>query len=155
MGYLYGCVVRAVWPGTPPVIDVFVLVGMGALLAGTTHAPIMAIIMLFEMTLDYEIILPLMLACVVAHYTADAIEPASIYSESLKRKGAAFMRQQLTALRVEDLMKKDPVTIPEVSRFGDIAASFLTNRFQLSVRRGRRAAVHRGDLAARREELSE
>lgn len=129
MGYLFGLVVRAVWPGTPPVVDVFVLVGMGALLAGTTHAPIMAIIMLFEMTLDYEIILPLMLACVVAHYTADAIEPASIYSESLKRKGAAFMRQQLTALRVADLMKKDPVSVPEVSRFAEIAESFLTHRF--------------------------
>ena len=129
LGYLFGYAVRAVWPGTPPVVDVFVLVGMGALLAGTTHAPIMAIIMLFEMTLDYEIILPLMLACVVAHYTADAIEPASIYSESLKRKGAAFMRQQLTALRVEDLMKKDPVTVPEVSRFAEIAEKFLTNRF--------------------------
>ena len=142
MGYLFGYVVRAVWPGTPPVIDVFVLVGMGALLAGTTHAPIMAIIILFEMTLDYDIILPLMLACVVAHYTADAIEPASIYSESLKRKGAAFMRQQLTALRVEDLMKKDPVAVPEVSRFGEIAASFLTNRFNylFVVSEGRRFA---------------
>ena len=129
VGYLFALAVRAVWPGTPPVIDVFVLVGMGALLAGTTHAPIMAIIIVYEMTRDYDIIPPLMLACVVAHYTADAIEPASIYSESLKRKGAAFMRQQLTALRVADLMRKDPVTVPEVSRFTEIAASFLTNRF--------------------------
>ncbi len=129
MGYLYGVLVRAVWPGTPPVADVFILVGMGALLAGTTHAPIMAIIMLFEMTLDYGIILPLMLACVVAHYTANAIEPASIYSESLKRKGAAFMRQQLTGLKVADLMKKDPVTVPEISTFNQIAENFLTNRF--------------------------
>ncbi len=129
LGYLYGVVVRIVWPGSPPVAEVFILVGMGAFLAGTTHAPIMAIIMLFEMTLDYNIILPLMLACVVAHYTANAIEPASIYSESLKRKGAAFMRQQLTGLRVADLMKKNPVTVPEISPFNQIAESFLTNRF--------------------------
>ena len=129
LGYLFGGGVHAVWPGAPPVVTVFVLVGMGALLAATTHAPIMAIIMLFEMTLDYDIILPLMLACVVAHYTASAIEPASIYSESLKRKGAAFMRQQLAALRVADLMKKDPVAVPEISRFTDIAENFLTNRF--------------------------
>lgn len=129
MGYLFGTAVQAVWPGHPPVLSVFILVGMGALLAGTTHAPIMAIIILFEITLDYDIILPLMLACVVAHYTASAVEPASIYSDSLKRKGAAFMRQQLTSLRVADLMKKDPVAVGEVSRFTDIAQSFLTNRF--------------------------
>ena len=128
-GYLFGELVQHVWPGTPPVLSVFTLVGMGAFLAATTHAPIMAIIMLFEMTLDYDIILPLMLACVVAHYTATAIEPASIYSESLKRKGAAFVRQQLAALRVQDLMKKDPVAVPEASRFAEIAENFLTNRF--------------------------
>ena len=128
LGYLYGLAVQAVWPGPPPVLSVFILVGMGALLAGTTHAPIMAIIILFEITLDYDIILPLMLACVVAHYTASAVEPASIYSESLKRKGAAFMRQQLTALRVADLMKKDPVAVGEIARFTDIAQNFLTHR---------------------------
>ncbi len=129
LGYLFGELVQHVWPGTPPVLSVFTLVGMGAFLAATTHAPIMAIIILYEMTRDYDIILPLMLACVVAHYTATAIEPASIYSESLKRKGAAFVRQQLAALRVADLMKKDPLAVPEVSRFAEIAENFLTNRF--------------------------
>ena len=130
IGYIFGTGVLAVWPGhTLPVLNVFTLVGMGAFLAATTHAPIMAIIMLFEMTLDYEIILPLMLACVIAHYTSTAFEPASIYSESLKRKGAAYVRQQLASLRVADLMKKNPVAVGEVSRFAEIAENFLTNRF--------------------------
>ncbi len=130
LGYLFGWGVDLIWPGhVPPTLSVFTLVGMGAFLSATTHAPIMAIIMLFEMTLDYEIILPLMLACVVAHYVATAVEPASIYSESLKRKGAAFVRQQLADLRVSDLMKKDPVTVGEVSSFAEVAENFLTNRF--------------------------
>ena len=130
LGYLFGQGVDALWPGhTQPVLSVFTLVGMGAFLSATTHAPIMAIIMLFEMTLDYDIILPLMLACVVAHYVASAVEPASIYSDSLKRKGAAFVRQQLAALRVADLMKRDPVTVGEVSSFAEVAENFLTNRF--------------------------
>ena len=130
LGYLFGQGVDALWPGhTPPVLSVFTLVGMGAFLSATTHAPIMAIIMLFEMTLDYDIILPLMLACVVAHYVATAVEPASIYSDSLKRKGAAFVRQQLAALRVADLMKRDPVSVGEVSSFAEVAENFLTNRF--------------------------
>ena len=130
LGYIFGQGVDAVWPGhTAPVLNVFTLVGMGAFLSATTHAPIMAIIMLFEMTLDYEIILPLMLACVVAHYVATAVEPASIYSDSLKRKGAAFMRQQLSEMRVADLMKKDPVAVGEISPFAEVAENFLTNRF--------------------------
>ncbi len=57
---------------------------MGAFLAATTHAPIMAIIMIFELTLDYQIILPLMLACVVGYYTSVGFEKRSIYSEALK-----------------------------------------------------------------------
>ncbi len=130
IGYLFGEGVDALWPGAnAPVLSVFTLVGMGAFLSATTHAPIMAIIMLFEMTLDYEIILPLMLACVVAHYVSTAIESASIYSDSLKRKGAAFVRQQLADLRVADLMKKDPVAVGEISPFAEVAENFLTNRF--------------------------
>ncbi len=130
MGYLFGLGVHAVWPGhLPPVLSVFTLVGMGALLAATTHAPIMAIIMLYELTRDYDIILPLMLACVVAHYTSQALEPNSIYSESLRRKGADFVRRRLASLRVSDLMKKDAASVQENSRFTEIAESFLTNRF--------------------------
>ncbi len=130
IGYLFGIGVQALWPGAaPPVLNVFTLVGMGALLAATTHAPIMAIIMLFELTQDYQIILPLMLACVVAHYTSQALEPNSIYSESLRRKGADFVRRQLASLRVIDLMKKDAACVRETSRFTEIAENFLTNRF--------------------------
>ncbi len=94
-----------------------------------------------------------MLACVVAHYVATAFEPASIYSESLKRKGAAFVRQQLAALRVADLMKKDPVAVREVSSFAEIAENFLTNRFNYLYVVGERPPIQGGDFPARREEL--
>ena len=143
IGYLFGLGVRALWPGTPPVVSVFILVGMGALLAATTHAPIMAIIMLFEMTLDYNIILPLMLACVVAHYTASAVEPASIYSESLKRKGAAYVRQQLASLRVADLMKKNPVSVRRGVPFHGDRRDVPDQSLQLPLRRRRRQACSR------------
>ena len=90
---------------------------MGAFLAATTHAPIMAIIMIFELTLDYQIILPLMLACVVGYYTSVSIEKRSIYAEALKRKGAGDYRQQLAELHVRDLMKPDPLTIQPTRAF--------------------------------------
>jgi CIC family chloride channel protein len=102
---------------------------MGALLAATTHAPIMAIIMLFELTLDYQIILPLMLACVVAHYTCLAFEKDSIYAESLQRKGADVFRRQFAQVRVAELMKPDPPSVQENAAFHAIARSFIAHRF--------------------------
>ena len=50
------------------------MIGMGAFLAAVTHAPLMAIIMSFEMTLSYDSILPLMLCSVIAYFTARSIE---------------------------------------------------------------------------------
>jgi CIC family chloride channel protein len=59
---------------------------MGGFLAATTHAPLTSILMLFEMTADYQIVLPLMLACVIAHYTAKVYRRGeSIYHASLTR----------------------------------------------------------------------
>ena len=129
LGSLVGQGVQAIWPGQPISSQAFAIIGMGALLAATTHAPIMAIIMLFELTLDYQIILPLMLACVVAHYTCLAFERKSIYADSLKRKGGGLFRQQLEGLRVAAFMKPNPGSIRENARFREIAERFVANRF--------------------------
>ena len=107
----------------------FALVGMGAFLAATTHAPIMAIIMIFELTLDYQIILPLMLACVVGYYTSISIEKRSIYAEALKRKGAGDYRKQLAELHVRDLMKENPLTVSPNAGFSEIGEKFIATRF--------------------------
>jgi CIC family chloride channel protein len=63
------------------VISGYVMVGMGAFLASVTYAPLMCILMIFEMTLSYEVILPLMLACVIGHHIAQSIRPHSIYTQ--------------------------------------------------------------------------
>jgi len=128
-GYLFALAAAPLWPGLPLVPSAFALVGMGALLAGTTHAPLMAILLLFEMTLDYQIILPLMLSCVVAHYVSRGLYPKSIYAESLRRKGEGVFDAQLSSLRVADLMKPDPVSVSESAPFLEIAQSFIRNQF--------------------------
>ena len=89
----------------------------------------MAMLMLFELTLDYQIILPLMLGSVIAYYTSIGIERRSIYSESLARKGAGVFDEQLAHLRVGDLMKNDPPTVLATARFDEIAESFILHRF--------------------------
>ena len=129
LGYLFGVVALHLPGGLALNPSAFALVGMGAFLAATTHAPIMAIIMIFELTLDYQIILPLMLACVIGYYTSVGFEKRSIYSEALKRKGAGDYRHQLAELHVRDLMKPDPLTVTPTARFAEIGEKFVANRF--------------------------
>jgi CIC family chloride channel protein len=129
LGYLFGTLWHLL-PGQGTMnASALALVGMGAFLAATTHAPIMAIIMIFEVTLDYQIILPLMLACVIGYYTSVSIEKRSIYSEALKRKGAGGFRHHLSEMLVRELMKPNPVTIAPTARFTEIAEKFIANRF--------------------------
>ncbi len=128
LGQLFGVAASHVPLGLAINPSAFALVGMGAFLAATTHAPIMAIIMIFELTLDYQIILPLMLACVIGYYTSVSFEKRSIYSEALKRKGAGDYRHQLAELHVRDLMKPDPLTVTPLARFDEIVEKFVANR---------------------------
>jgi len=126
LGYLYGFAVHAVWPLGAADPQAFALVGMGALLAAASHAPVMAIILLFEMTLSYDIILPLMLCSVVAYYTARGIQDQSLYSESLQKK-AAEQPVHLPGV-VADLVKAQVTTVRQTARFEAIAEEFLQSR---------------------------
>lgn len=65
----------------------YALVGMGAVVAGTTHGPISAILIIFELTNDYQIIPPLMTACILSVLLASWLQPTSIYTERLRRGG--------------------------------------------------------------------
>lgn len=88
IGAAVGGLAHAAWsqlfPGTATTPGAFALVGMGGLLPATTHAPLTAILMVLEITLDYDVVLSLMLACVSAHYTARTYRGArSVYFEVL------------------------------------------------------------------------
>ena len=128
IGYLFGTAVHAVWPAAAVDPGAFALVGMGAFLSAASRAPVMAVIMLFEMTLSYDIILPLMLCNVIAYYTAKGVAGESLYSASLRRKAAAEPAATLAAARVQDLMKVDPPVIPAGAHFAEIAEKFLSVR---------------------------
>ena len=127
-GYLFGTGVHALWPASGVDPGAFALVGMGAFLSAASRAPVMAVIMLFEMTLSYDIILPLMLCNVIAYYTAKGVAGESLYSASLRRKAAAEPAAAFAATRVSDLMRLDPPTIPPAARFAEIAERFLSVR---------------------------
>jgi chloride channel protein, CIC family len=84
LGLIAGSVVHALWPGSSlPVV--YAVVGMGTFLAATTHAPLMSFLIVFEMTLEYQLVPALMLACLTAYHVSRAIRLESIYHEALHR----------------------------------------------------------------------
>lgn len=128
-GFLFGTAVHMVWPVAGVDARAFALVGMGAFLAAVSHAPVMAIIMLFEMTLSYDILLPLMLCSVVAYFTARSLENLSLYSESLKRKAAAEPRSlDWRGDSVQSLMREDPPRLSPEASFAEVARRFVASR---------------------------
>jgi chloride channel protein, CIC family len=129
-GILYGQAVLYFAPqlGADPTI--YGLVGMGAFLAATTGAPLMAILMVFELTLSYGIVPFLMFASVLAYYCSSIFEKRFIYGESLERKGAAFFNRQLAEISILDLIRKDPLTLAKNATFAEIAQAFVQSRFQ-------------------------
>jgi CIC family chloride channel protein len=86
LGGLFGQLIGAGAPGRA-VPASYALVGMAAVFAATSHAPITAILTLFEMTRDYNIILPLMLASVISAIAARHLLGDSIYTVKLSRRG--------------------------------------------------------------------
>jgi CIC family chloride channel protein len=82
LGALYGNILAGVSSLSDTTVASYAIVGMGAFLASVTYAPLMSILMIFEMTLSYEAVLPLMLACVIGHYIAQRIRPDSIYGRT-------------------------------------------------------------------------
>ena len=132
LGYACGGALRAVLPHADINPLAFALVGMGAFLAAATQAPLMSILMLVELTRDYQVILPLMLACVLAYYTCrGAGGGASIYSESLRRQAEREEKPEPDWSRtlVGDLMHPDPPRVPATAGFQTIAQSFITSRY--------------------------
>lgn len=93
------------------------LVGMASVFAGAAHAPITAILILFEMTGDYKIILPLMLTCITSTVVVRRMMKDSIYTLKLKRRGIDLEKRRgidlIESIKVRDAMFKKVITVDE------------------------------------------
>jgi chloride channel protein, CIC family len=102
----------------------YALVGLGAFLAGTTHAPLTALFLLFEMTQNYTVALPAMFATIAAMVVARTIESESIDTYQLAREGKtlhiAQERLALSQIPVSAVMDKDVVTVSDNTSFDDV-----------------------------------
>ena len=114
VGALFGTAVHTLWPGSTSEPYAYAIVGMGALLAGAAQAPLMAILMVFEMTLSYEVMLPLMAASVVAYFVARSARVGSMYEITVRRQEHQDEHLRLRALQVRDLLEPaQTVVLPQ------------------------------------------
>jgi CIC family chloride channel protein len=113
-------------------VATFAVVGMGSMLSATTRSPLLAMIMVLEISLDYSLMPPLMLGCVVSILVARKLHPDSIYTEPLRRKGLAVSQdatasEAATERTVSDLMRAPVPPVRETATLGEIANRFLSS----------------------------
>lgn len=94
-GGAFGALVQAAIPGAQVDPALYSLAGMGAMVAGATGAPITGILLVFEMTHDFELVLPLMLAVVVTKLVMRRYEKDSLYSGWLRRHDLELNREEI------------------------------------------------------------
>lgn len=104
-GTLFGQVLAWVAPSLALSPYLYTAVGMGAFLSAGTGAPLMAVLMIFEMTHSFTLVLPLMLASVLAYFVARAIAEVAIYEVTLTRERDVLLRNRLRNTLLGDLVK--------------------------------------------------
>lgn len=112
-------------------VQAFVLTGMGSVLAATMHSPLLAIILVFELSLNYSLMPPLMLACIVSALVARRLHRDSIYTEPLRRRGLEVHGESLQpgdAMQrtVGDLMREPVPPVALTAGFRELADRFLS-----------------------------
>ncbi len=139
-GGFFGTLMTQWFPGASSSSGAYALVTMGAMVAATTHAPLSAIIIIFELTQHIEIIPPVMAACVVSSLLAMLLSKDSIYTMKLKRRGVDLHREDdpnvLKSMYVHEIVDREPgvvraaAGIDEVIRLlvdGDHTEIFVVN----------------------------
>ncbi len=133
LGSIFGCLAGIIWPDTPLSPAHYALVGMGAVVAGTTLAPITAILTIFELTYNYEIVLPLMTACIPSIIVVRLLHGYSIYETKLLMQGIRIVRghdaNRMREMKVKDFICRDFEPIRKHTPFHDLVRQVLASSF--------------------------
>ena len=115
LGSLFGVFCNAVVPGITIETGAYAVAGMGAVFAGTSNAMFTSMILLAEMTHDYNMILPFTFACVIGNAVTRALHPESVFTEMLRRKGYSIREGRevdvMSSLLVKDAMNTSAQTV--------------------------------------------
>ena len=129
LGAAFASVVQAVMPGVPVSLPAFAIVGMGAMVGGGTGAAMTAVTMIFEMTRDYDIVLPMILAVAMSLGVRRMLSNENIYTMKLARRGHPIpkaLHANLFLVRsAADIMERDVLVLDEATpfaRFLELAA---------------------------------
>jgi CIC family chloride channel protein len=136
LGGSWGLILQTFFPQHVAPSGAYALVGMAAVFAGAAHAPITAILILFEMSGDYHMILPLMLTVVISTFLARHwLGGESIYTLKLTRRGVRLTSGRdvdiMGAVRVEEAMTREVHTVP-----ADLTLDDLSERFRVTQHHG-------------------
>lgn len=128
LGTAFGDLAQLVLPGLTGSPGTYGLIGMGAFFAGAARAPITAVLIIFELTGDYTVILPLMTAIVLAAGVSNLISSETIYTLKLRRRGIDIPRRRganlMQVLCVADAMVAIPTAAPQDSPLNELIARF-------------------------------
>ena len=118
LGGALGSVIHGLFPEITASSGAYALVGMAAMVAATTHAPVTAVLIIFEMTAEYTVILPLMITSIIAMVISSRLlKGSNIYTLKLKRRGIDIYGGTdiniLDKINVKDLKKNIIDTVPE------------------------------------------
>jgi len=134
LGGAFGQVVNYLFPAITAPPGAYALVGMAAVVAGTTHASLTALIMVFEMTDNYQIILPLMLTIIIATTISKSILKGSLYTLKFDRegKGIDIYGRKVSVLKsmfVKDLLEHNADIVNENFTFKQVLQAVKSSRF--------------------------
>jgi CIC family chloride channel protein len=111
----------------------YALVGMAAVFAAAARAPLTAMLIVFEMSSDYGMILPLMVATVTASHFAQWLYPDSIYTQKLTRRGIRFAQGRdldvMQGVRVSEVMNDNPTVVYRDTPLPDLYRMFQEKNF--------------------------
>jgi CIC family chloride channel protein len=119
LGGAYGIIMDWMFPGLTVSPPAFAVAGMAGVIGGSTGAALAAIVMIFEMTLDYNVIIPMTITVALSYWIRKALSSESIYTLKLARRGH-YMPESLKAdfqymKRVKDIMEKPLVIDPQLT----------------------------------------
>lgn len=132
-GGFFGTVVHNLFPSVTASPGAYSIVGMGAVVSATTHGPLTALLMLFEMTGDYKIILPLMITCIISNIVGRQLLKESIYTLKLLRRGINLEEGKevnvLKSIKVSEVMNTEVETITEALGLERLAEIIFKSKY--------------------------
>jgi CIC family chloride channel protein len=129
IGGFFGTLVHNWFPGATASSGAYAVVTMGAVVAAATHAPISAMIIIFELTQTIKIIPPLMAACVVSTLVTTLLYRDSIYTTKLRRRGIDLYEEEthnlLRGLFVHDIVDREPEVLHANANLAEVLERVL------------------------------